>query len=248
MLDRQVAIFMGQPLLTHMAPTGARELGYLAGVSTRFLAKWRGYDLDTELRRHHAEEGRGTRTVSWWAQFGLQLASAELLTCVHGLDPVLEVVRPLVLLVQSPAAFPEERAYAQSPCLKQLTQLLLDICEFSGSPSEFSGSPSSSHSTVPRHMLVRFHLSTHMWTPEAWSDFSVSVCSADGTGHCPDWQHGFHRSGCTASDRAAQSAWNTPFPQKAMLGCTLHASVVSVERCPGPSSHHLWPSSRFHGH
>ena len=57
----------------------------------------------------------------------------------------------MVLLVQSPAALPEERAYAQSQCFKKLTQILMDI-------SDFSGSPSSSHGTVPHHMMFIFQL------------------------------------------------------------------------------------------
>ena len=66
---------------------------------------------------------RGSRPASWWVQFGLQLASVELLTFVHGLHHLLAVVQPLVLLVQSPSTLPEERADAQTRCFTRLNEL-----------------------------------------------------------------------------------------------------------------------------
>ena len=123
MLDRQVAIFMDSPVLTGMVPAGTRELGYLAAVPARFLDKWKTYYIDTELRRQHAEDNRGSRPATWWVQFGLQLASVELLTFVHGLHHLLAAVQPLVLLVQSPSTLPEERADSQTQCFTKLNEV-----------------------------------------------------------------------------------------------------------------------------
>ena len=107
---------------------------------------WKTYYIDTELRRQHAADNRGSRPATWWVQFGLQLASVELLTFLHGLHHLLAVVQPLVLLVQSPSTLPDERAAAQTQCFTGLNEVHSEFGAIGG------------HTAPAAHILFIFQL------------------------------------------------------------------------------------------
>ena len=85
MLDRQVSVFMGQPLLTTMVPAGARELGYLAGVPARFgkvdgATTWTQSSAAAMPRRAEApgrQHGGPTLASSWPVQNSWRLCMAS---------------------------------------------------------------------------------------------------------------------------------------------------------------------------
>lgn len=99
-LDKQVCQFLGIPFRIGRVPGTTRKIVYFSEGPAVYLRKFRSYYHAIQIRRLHAEEGRGVKPSTFFIELGQRLASARMLTFLMTFDQTLKIMRPWALAAQ----------------------------------------------------------------------------------------------------------------------------------------------------